>query len=564
MDQNKKRFYYLFIFLVVLLGLGVRFFTLGQFTHVDDLAVINDMNQDFNLNRYQNEFLHNESYKNYNTARFEVLRKIDNTGFFDMIESVVNHNPFRFVKVFFTMTYAPLQFFITQWFVNESFSYTTQIVFARLPSLLISLGAIVLYFFTLRKYTPKEERIPKMLLGITVLWLSWNFIINSTLTYPYAAGVTALFGLMFLLFKESERKRNLKGSLWVVVLLLGLVGLQYQLVVFLPAFFLCLLYKYKDQWKGELKHIVVIAIIFGILFMPIFFLKVSGVQAIHWNAGPNNEFVAPEKISELPLFFVENGFIVFMNLASFTYEFSGWLIVLNMFLLVCMFAGGYSLWRNKNKYQKWIGLFVLASFLTWIVLIMLHKIALSPTRHSLILLPFLIITIPEGFMYLAEKIKIRSIKEWGTPVVSIAIVILFLSSMSEIVNNRQDVIKESEVLEQIEGIDIVLEDGMSLNLHLMPSVKQMFTYDKECSCWRNGDQEKNVAFVSTRDYTPERKAALMKQAGLDFAEYMLVSEWGKEKPASFEFSRRVIIGENKVMIEKYEKINKEEKEIEMS
>jgi len=73
-----------------------------------------------------------------------------------------------------------------------------------------------------------------------------------------------------------------------------------------------------------------------------------------------------------------------------------------------------------------------------------------------------------------------------------------------------------------------------------------------------------VAFVSTRDYTPERKAALMKQAGLDFAEYMLVSEWGKEKPASFEFSRRVIIGENKVMIEKYEKINKEEKEIEMS
>lgn len=534
----ESRIYHIIILLIVFLGLFVRILDIGtHFTHVDDLAVINDIKSDFSFDRYYEDFLYNEEYENYGTTRFEMIRRIDRTGVFMLLESVVDHNPFRFLKIFFTTTYAPGQYFITQWLVHDELPYRTQLALARLPSLAMAILSFILYIVLMREMS--KDDLPLIASGLVILALSWSFIINSKLSYHYAAGVPVLLFLMILL-----RRTSLSGPRSAAILgasIFFLVLFQYQLVVFVPPFFLALLHKYKYAFRKKLSCFLVSGGVFSILFLPLLVLKLSGLQAVHWNAGESGQFLF--SWSEPFSFLTKNAFLVFVNLASFSKE-SLLLFSLDFLLMLLCLYGICGLFFSRNG--RTMAIFMLSSLLIWLSMVLMGRMTLSPTRHSLILLPFLALLVPVGIESFSQAFRRKKL---ALNVITAGVLIMIFSLFSldahSIMRERKDPFSEEKISRTLDMYDVgkVLEDPMTLNLHIMPSMHDEYSYDGSCSCWNSSISEVAVAYMSSRR-GPERIPMSFSRAGLNISDYKLVYNHTIYGDASFEFIDRTPVGYN--------------------
>jgi hypothetical protein len=149
-----------------------------------------------------------------------------------------------------------------------------------------------------------------------------------------------------------------------------------------------------------------------------------------------------------PLVFIKN-FTLFLNQRSLHSR----RFLLFQPITLCLFAlfclGVIHFFITPNRKTRHLGLFFGGCLLTWWILVPLKQFPYTPSRHTLILLPFFCVTIAEGLDGLRRLFKKTSLKyprhlfDRGALAASLTILILFISFIRSSVERKNPIQKRS-------------------------------------------------------------------------------------------------------------------------
>lgn len=389
-------------------------------------------------------------------------------------------------------TYAPFQFWFTQAILDPRFQYEYETIKAlgRLPSFISYLVGLISFYFLLKRFlfsSKSNLNIPALL--TLVLALSLELRIMASQMESYAIGVVSNCLALFALFSLCRRDLNIGYKLLTLYgVALGLsVAMQYQALILVASgifsLFICEICQRKKK-ESVLKIFYVTLICALTVFVSagnIFRLSNRGVM---WNAGPSGQFlVQGETLFERSPSFVE---VVLTNIAYNTYsivsgielgDFSANLLGL-LFLTGAM-LGVFNLARNSkfsiNSYFLILSIFYLASYFG---LIFFGKLAFSPTRHTLYMLPVLLIYFGYGIDFLNKKYP-QKIVFIGVSSLVFLYCAVSLVSFDEFSSKRKDILSNQlfEELIQKNDPDFFLAGGFDRDFIFMPSMQDQTIYD---------------------------------------------------------------------------------------
>lgn len=426
------------------------------------------------------------------------------------------HDLFAVQRVY---NYAPLQFIFTHFLISPDQTYRDFLFWGRLPSCVIGiLGLLAMILFYRRLYGLQNT---KVFLPLALLAFSWENIAHAKQMHHYAAGVSAAAALLALLALNLKQKDySLKRILLNSAVLALLSHAQYQIPIFIPAFFLTLfchsLFAEKKKMaligKWTVGGLTYLALVTPMWF---FFLNARMQEfagAPEWARGANYEFVLSfkegaslsAKIVTAAAFFLKNLFLIFQSKIAFLPEISPFFPALIYFFYGLFALGAISFLDTKDEKKKFLGMFFGVLAVTWAVMVALHKLHFAPTRHSLILLPVLAVTISEGLGYCFEKLKqlhdypwIKRAETSCAPALTVAVLILFCLYYGTFLKERRDPFVESEILEVLEKyqVDSLLVNMNTDNLMLMKDIRR---YQDEVTS-KSQTPYSSVAWISRRD-----------------------------------------------------------------
>lgn len=419
---------------------------------------------------------------------FDLFAHLEESGMLEPALSTLDLL-YPYVVVPATLTFAPLQFLATKTLLSPGQSYQELLFYGRLPSFFLgcaSLGLLILFY---RKFRPKQW-LSYLLPALVLLGFSLENIIFSKQATSYEAGIFSLL-LLFLLFLYYLDLPAITSRLMGVLgLSLGLlVSMHYQILFFLPAFFVVLLlshYKKMGEKKLMLRYILVASGWFLVLFVPLFFLflrhHVGAGISMEMNDGMGSHaglaFSWPSHLSIQEAlqhggrFLLESWPVVIQDMTAIVPQTSVLYWPFFLFISFLIVVGLVRLLVSGGR-QRGLGLFFLLTWVVWMVLVLLGKITLSPAAHSLILLPIFAILASEGFALLGEgfALVIESpgqfgqdflfVRGGGTLLFVIASFTFFLFHFEAFKNERRDPFDPVEIkriLDQHEVDSIILHD----------------------------------------------------------------------------------------------------------
>lgn len=433
------------------------------------------------------------------------------------------HDLFAVQRVF---NYAPMQFIFTHFLISPDQTYRDFLFWGRLPSCVIGImGLLAMVLFYHRLYGLQN---PKVFLPLALLAFSWENIAHAKQMHHYAAGVSAAVALMALLALNLTRKDySLKRMLLNSAVLAILSHAQYQIPLFIPAFFSTLFI--HSLWTEKKKAALIgkwalSGLVYLALIAPMWFFFLSArmqefAGAPEWARGANYEFVLSfkegaslsAKIVTAAAFFLKNLFLIFQSKIAFLPEISPFFPALIYFFYGLFALGAISFLDTKDEKKKFLGMFFGVLAVTWAGMVALHKLHFAPTRHSLILLPVLAVTISEGLGYFFEKLQQLRNNPWSVrfeavcaSLLPLLVLALFCFHYGTFLKERRDPFVESEILEVLEKyqVDSLLVNTNTDNLMLMKNIRR---YQDEVTS-KSHNPYKCVAWLSRRDvpYTTEQ------------------------------------------------------------
>jgi hypothetical protein len=394
--------------------------------------------------------------------------------------------------------------------------------------------------------------------------------------------------LFYLYFKLAVNITKLTKLSIISGLTIGLILFsQYQILLFLPGFFVALFFRgliiekqltFKESIIGLIRsvlknllpfakkyYLVFILVFVSFYYLYVNFLGVKMGKGLNWNVGPNKEFIFnPESLKDgvngifyFLKFIVANGLIVFDSIVSNGLESSALnkLYVGLVLLISCI--GMWSFFKSKNSSKKGFLLLFLITIFAWGLLVLLGKQALSPTRHSLILLSFVLVFSAEG-VYLIDS-KIGSKKLYANSVLSFLLILSvssFVKDYSAMRLLRVDKFQtEEKMLDLVEKNDVssIYECGWTLNMQIMNFVKTDFLVEQDGDMWRhyqrNADPEGNILLISKNDLSLKTMVNEYEDFVLngDSLNYELIGSRKDIGTAEIDYSSRTKNGGNTIV-----------------
>ena len=481
--------------LVISLGVGTRFYFLEKhFAHIDDIGVATTI-----LDRQQ---YMGGVVNRYDKWRLEVLNGKKGT---DMQSAAIWLDSISMLKevAHFGLwwrnylhavpggwTYAPGQFYLTNILINPGQNYSESKFWGRLPSFIfnvLAIGLLIILFVRLHK---GKNSFPQVVLSATMLSLSWENIIYSAQMESYGVvSFSILLVLLHLLYIVDNPVISNKGNFLRGVLLAIPGLLQYQAIVFIAPLYITIIWRLRgrvsvtDLVKSTLFSAMGFFTIFLLLVWP--YLKGNSDRGITWNAGPNHEFI-------LNINWESGFYSVFSDVINFLIvrtpevleamlspvayyipesQLIGWLIFTFSML------GVVSMLLSKNSRKNTLVIFLLLSIVTWVILLILQILPLSPTRHSMVLGIFAIVLFVEGFFAFVKFFKIApKYNIGGIQIITLIFVFswatLFINTVNFAFDNRTDTFNEKELLQRLDNdkVDVIVVFDSTRQLYLMPSI----------------------------------------------------------------------------------------------
>jgi hypothetical protein len=237
------------------------------------------------------------------------------------------------------------------------------------------------------------------------------------------------------------------------------------------------------------------------LFAPVayFFLfhhiETNNAGLSDWNKGEELEFFFHfqdgmsfvEKCTYTVKFYVHNFYLILqMNTAVFS-EDHPWFAGMSAVLAGLFGLGMMSYFDTKLVRKKFLGIYFCGFLALWFALVALKKVTLSPTRHSLILLPFIAITVSEGIGYLIVKVQQlwgsgrrswKGVQKGAYTLFTVLILIMFSLYYPTFLNERRDPFNETEIASLLKEyeVDTVIPALWALQVEMLKDVRDHYDY----------------------------------------------------------------------------------------
>ncbi|MGE3974621.1 MAG: hypothetical protein AB7F59_08860 [Bdellovibrionales bacterium] len=388
--------------------------------------------------------------------------------------------------------------FSTEWLKPEM-EYRNLLYWARWPSLLFSCVTLVLFFGYLSFYyqdvfythVPLYQAL--LALGTVMVAFSWEHVI-----YAKDIGVTSAgpFFLVLFLFQLYHASRQDRIS-WKILFLhfsLVFVGclVQAELLLFVPGLMLALsslVFRPLFANHEKIRASVLLTVFFFLFSAAYIFasraLYPQGRAAVVGEVGPNKMFLLNlgqyngffEKAGQVIEFFPLNlGRLIGTHL-SYTFEDTP----LNYFFWsVCFFFllfGFFKIWsESRDSVRRSLALFVSLTVFLGICFVFSGRMALSPTRHYLILLPLMVLLVLEGVYLVVQVLWVARV--WSTrglipSVFALLICISFAISFPQMMGERQDPFDENALIQLFKEheVSLVYQPPQMLNVNFMSKLK---------------------------------------------------------------------------------------------
>lgn len=388
-------------------------------------------------------------------------------------------------------TYAPFQFYFTTLLIDPGMDYANVKFWGRFPSFLFSILSIFVLAFFFYKFSDSfllADRNSTVLMATTLGALSWQSIVYAAQMHSFAIGVLAISTLFLMLGNIVNQTVEYKGmQAFFTGLLLGLLTMtQYQVLLFLPGFVIALLYyHYHLSIKVIFFRFIQILGGFGVIAIPFVFSFLYKLQnsGINWNKGPDSIYLL-DIPNQGGLIAIWNFFIFFMrNIPEVIKAMLSPIAKNSLILMICLsvfaLAGFISLFE-KIKIKLVFLIFLAVTFFIWIILIVAQKITLSPSRHSMVLIPIFIFLIILGVDFINRRIFTNTIGLTYRIFIlgfSIFWLTLFSNMAFAEINSRNDPYEEKAFLHKLsrDKVDYLLSYESTYSVNLMPSVLSKYT-----------------------------------------------------------------------------------------
>lgn len=545
--MNIKKVSISILLTVFVVGLIVRLAGLNEhFTHIDDIGVASTILISKKEHSDQNVFSRN----------FEAAHSVS-----------------------YNWTYAPAQFWFTSWLLNESQSYKEKLFWGRFPSFIFGILALAAFVYFYSMFRGKDSW-PEQILAVTLLAFSWENIIYCQQMESYSIGVFSVLVmlslLVFLFRKERIQYKDMIVSGAVISLL---CYTQYQVLFFLPAFFISLFLVFRQQY-GLGKLLLYLSITGAIVVLALrslyrSYLQYHAGRGLNWNIGPNQEFLFDLKsadsffgrITYTITFFIQNFFATLKSNLAFipedTIVFQCFAFVFTLLLILGIVRFAIA----KDNVTKGIGIFIVVTMFCWIALCLLQKITLSPTRHSLVLQPIYIILVVEGTKFLTGRLRLKMKSELiFTSAFVLVVGSLFGFHYKSISDERGDPFneKEIELLMAEYKVDEIYPYHLTDNFRLMKNI--YFGYvNKDGNLFAEKKTEaKTICLVSSRkpfQYNflqsdkPFMKKYVLQPLDSAHADYKLVYKREIFSDTEIDFNRHTRNGNNVLFLYIFRRIN---------
>lgn len=376
-------------------------------------------------------------------------------------------------------TYAPLQILFTIAFLSPQNSYALNVFLGRLPSALCGIFSIIGIYFLIRKFNEhrnmgRESRYLAVFAS-TLIAFSWQNIIYSAQAEPYSIGVFFITVILLFSVNDHEMTKHYQFvglSFIMAVLCYG----QYQMFVFVFAFYVAAFFEclYKRKYKLLLKYLLASV---GSLFLtlPLLF-KITNLgllsRGTNWNVGPDNCYLFTYSNSGFGgllkysiNFFLSNIYSLYANFFVTNKE-NLLTSILTIFFIALSLIGFISLQRKENYRLK---VFIDVSLFINFVMIILGKLTLSPSRHTMVLIPFMVLFICEGVRWIFERGVNKRIQDRLVVVFIAIIMLIFLLDFPNEFNKRKMVLNEETIQQLVEEYepDIICGHGYFFAINLM-------------------------------------------------------------------------------------------------
>lgn len=487
---------------ILFLGAGVRLAGLDRhFTHCDDIGAAKTLlgyqqSPGYDLEKMRAVIHMEPPFDPVTAAGYWIARQMEKTGFLPAALSIRNQF-YRMTAVSRFWTYAPLQYAATYFLLKPDMGYRNTFYWGRFPSFVFSTATLI--FMLLFYWKWQRFRSPSFLLALALMAFSWQNIIYAKQMSSYAIGVFAVTVILYMLMKGMKLREYSAAHLAGLAAVLSLLSYgQYQTLFIAAAFFAAFAFAYilkKKSWKSLLEDFFILGITYAVLTAPLYFLflKRHSHRGINWNAGPNNEYLFSldagagilEKISGGIVFFIKNFLTVLASNTAFTPENSLPYLLFYCLITFLFLTGIVSFIRTKSPKKKVLGFHIAVVAMIWTALIIKQKLTLSPTRHSMILTPYMAIIIAEGFDWitsLARRFRVNA--RWTGAIRRyswIGVAALFLGFYPAVSTSRLDPFNEHEIRKTLEkyNVDTVIATEFTWNLAYFPWLLERTNYFEE-------------------------------------------------------------------------------------
>ena len=324
--------------------------------------------------------------------------------------------------------------------------------------------------------------------GFFLLTTSWMFLIYSSQGENFILGVLCVFILIYLLQVIEIETLSLWRSVLVGSILSILCFSHYQTFFFLPAFYLAIVIKNNIKFSFISSIKLLPALIINLISVAVIYFiflrsRLGMNPGIHWNAGFNGEFKFQldelgffQGVSYIFEFFFLNSIKVFYGVLGFTYDYNLLAIIYSLILFTLCIVG-LKFFLNNKIFNRFF-IFILISIITWVILIVNQSLTLSPTRHSLALVPIMILMISAGIYSISQYFNKYMLRQYFFATVFLfASFGLYFSNFTDIYESRRDGFQSVNMNQLIKENNVkhIAAYGHTTNLNFFPFVDDNFS-----------------------------------------------------------------------------------------
>lgn len=463
MQFNIILFFIAGLFILVMAIISRLYLLEKHFTHIDDIGVawtilhlkdelssIDSQCEESLIKSYTScrYFLAKKQSEELTLPRSELGNILQQYGLLEKARTIFFlYRSFNIVPL--SWTYAPAQFYLTDFLLHPGMSYGQIKFWGRFPSLLFGVIAILFLMYSVKYFESSGNVGLSVCLVSLVMSTSLQSIIYAAQMESYSIGIFSVSALTVLLgYFLNKKEISIKTALAAGAAVASLSMCQYQTLLFIPGFLLSFIVFrspnvkiiYPLIWGAGSFLFIAVPFVFSIILS-------RTNRSVGWNSGPNGEFVIQshdpvflklfEVISNLPL--------VLESMLSPVPE-SSLYAQLFKWLLFFLFALGVTA-SFINKEKRSFLLFSIVTFVTWLIFVIFGKLPFSPTRHSMVLIPLFAMFVAFGFSAVFRRLKVYSLIKY-IPIFIISFwLYAFATGYKILIHERMDRFDE-EILDQ--------------------------------------------------------------------------------------------------------------------